>query len=219
MTYKKTQELAIKFAKEVDYIPVKPVYFGDDERFDAQRVKLEEYFYELYPALRRVLSEIEGDILALRTTGIDDGVLKTLGKVFHTLNDFVKRTTTENPYITIEKISEWLNDRNNKAVIDNLNFIIERFLAKNKPEINTHKGVSHLTVNGLKNLIKQIEKANAYMQANPLLPDPRNAITAPPPKKLMNEETSSIRPTPADPYQDTEEDIYEAIQTVKSLSK
>jgi hypothetical protein len=217
MTYHKIQQLAVKFADRADNIVHKPVYLGDDEKFHLQRTRLEDFFYDVYQGLRRALNEMEGDMLALKEAKMEPSTLTVLGRVFHQLNELTKQATPENPYLAVSKLAEWLDNKHNKSIVENLNFIIDKFLSNKKSEINPGKGVKHLTIKGLKNAVKEIEKAKAYMVANPMLPDPRDAITVPPPK-LLSEQTSVSAPPPANHSKETVPGIYEAIQKLKQIS-
>jgi hypothetical protein len=217
MSYYKIQELAFKFADRADSITHKPIYLGDDDKFHAQRARLEEFFFDFYQGLRRSLNEIEGDILSLKEAKMDPSVLKVLGQVFHQLNDITRQANPENPYLTVKKLLEWLNSKTNKSIIDNLQFIITNFLRNRKLDIKTNKRVSDLTINGLNNTIKEIEKAKMYMDAFPMLPDPRDAITVPPPKLLSEQTSVSSLPAP-DHNKETMPDVYEALKNLKQIS-
>lgn len=217
MTHHKVQQLSLKYADKVEHLGTKPVYVGDDERFHAQRVRLEDFFYDFYQGLRKALSEVEGDLLALKEKSLEPSVLKMLGRVFRQIADLTKEASPENPYMAVNKLSDWLNNKNNKVIVDNLNFIIQKFLEENKVSFSPNKGLTNLSVNGLKNLVKEIEKAKAYVDANPMLPDPREAITVPPPK-LMSEQTSISEPPSPDHNKETVPGVYKAIQNLKEIS-
>lgn len=187
MSYCKIQKLADKFADRPETIGFRPIYLGDDENIHNQRLRLEEMFHDLYQGFRSSLNEIEGDILALKVMGLDSDTLKAMGKVVHDINHLVKQLNPENPYIVINQLYAWINDRNNKSILDNLDFITKAFVKKQQ-NFSLSKGVGTLKVNGLSNLVNKINEAKAYADQNPLLPDPRELATVPPPGKAKKEE-------------------------------
>lgn len=217
MSYLKVQQLAVKFADRAETIGFKPIYLGDDEKFHLQRERLDEFFHQFYLSLRSALSEIEGDILALKQLNADSGVISMLSRVFHQVNDIVRHSSNTTPYDAVNALSNWLNDKSNKSIIDNLNFITSKILEKNKVDFMPGAGITSLKINGLTNLVKQINKAKEYVDSNPMLPDPRDAITVPPPGKLKNEQTSVSLLPKSDPNRETLPEMYKAIQNKKRL--
>jgi len=196
----------------------KPIYLGDDEKFEAQRKRLEDFFFDFYQGLRKSLNEIEGDLSVLKELKADIGTIKMLGRVFHQVNDLAKKATPERPYLAVEELNKWLNDKNNKSIIDNLNFIIDAIISKQKPKNDKNFiPTAILGIKGLKNLVKEIEKAKIYMDKNPMLPDPREMPTVTPPK-LINEQTSiSSKPAKNDKAE-TLPDPYKLLDSLKEFN-
>lgn len=214
MTYLKTQELAYKFADKVEYIePAPPLYISDDDNYHYQRVRLEDFFHDLYSNLRASLTEVEGDLAVLRLKRVEPGVLKMLGRVFHQISDLTKQVNPQDPYKAVSALSEWFNDSNNKAIVENLNFIIKEFLKQNK--FNGGTKIKDVSANGLTNLMNVIQKSQDYMANNPMLPNPREAITAPPPA-LINETTKVTSQPPPDHNKETVPGFNQAIKDVSA---
>lgn len=171
MTNKKVQELADKFANK------------HNEAWQAQRETLESFYYDTSKFFRTIINEMDGDLLTLKQMNIDLGVQKMLGKVFHDFVELYKEINPAHPYIGIQNIIDWAGSKQNKILFENLNFLFNEYLRKDKVEFEQSPSLKHPKVNSIKKLTNALPELKKFMVEHPLLPDPRQVSTVPPPMK------------------------------------
>lgn len=198
MSHKKVQELAKKYAERL---------MSAEERnkeFHIQRTKMWHFYMFFYRRLRAILGDMEGDIRSLKEKGFDHKMLKMFIKARQDLIELLKSVDKERPYIMAEKFVNYVLNRPNSIVLENLDFLIQHHLEMNR--IDTPTGallgqVSSNSIGALQELAKQVKE---FMAHNPSIPIPGGSQ---PPTSMELPQGSPIPHMPALPEQLTNLEI------------
>ena len=174
MSYTKLLELEQRFSKKI-------AQSNDNIRFQEQRDRLSKFYHKLVRELNSIVSEMEGDIVALKARGLDPNTIKVFRDFRGHIINLIKNIDPEKPYEGTLKLIAWMHERMNKATLDNLNFIIQEHLKNNQVEFQPASFLSHVRVDSLSKIKNLLKSAHDYIEDNPLLPDPRDIPTVPPP--------------------------------------
>jgi hypothetical protein len=169
MSHKKVQQLAIKFAEG-----------SLNEQYQAQRAKLEQFSETFLRKLRAALNELEGDLSTLKHREFDKTQWKELGLFWRTCIELYKKIDEKNPYAGVQSFIDLIKSKSDWLV--KIIPSIRKHLKATEVDFGPSKVLRQARADGLKELILLIENSGQYMRKNPLLPDPRNAPTVPPPK-------------------------------------
>lgn len=154
MSHKKIVELSKKFAE-----------LNINEKFNAQREKMSIFSDEFYASFRRILNEMEGDIMSLKYKGFEISTLKQFNGIFHNLLNISKEITSDNPYHAAKKLNEFLSD---KMVLNNLKKIIS-LIKETLQSDNFGENLPGLKIDSINKIAKLNEFVKNYMANNPLL--------------------------------------------------
>ena len=178
MTTQRLIQLADKFADKTEYTqildpnPKTPSKSDLDQKFQFQRsqfFKLAEMFRD---KLRSVINEMDGDYVALKERDFDPKMLKLFGQVKWHLIEIYKKISEDKPYQSAEKLIEYVNSRHTRAVIDNLEFLIQHHLQQTAVSFTPSQHMENLKVKSLQHLIDLANGLKLFMEKNPLLPEP-----------------------------------------------
>lgn len=175
MTHKKVIELANKFANQ------------HNKEWQAQRERLETFYYDTSKFFKALINEMNGDLLVLKHKDIHPDVIKTFGDTIHKLLSLYLDIDPEHPYAGIEKLINWADNKQTKVLLENLEFLIKEYLFRGKSEFEQTPNMKHPQVQSIKKLLAIVPKLRAFMNAHPMLPDPRSVSTVPPPMKIDKE--------------------------------
>lgn len=183
MTSKKVFELGEKFAQQAEKM-------NDNAKYQAQRERIDKFSHKLLGELKAINNEMGGDYLALKEKQLDPKVLEVLRKTRLQLIEKVKDIDPLHPYEGTNHLINWADSRIIKSTLDNLNFIIHSFLNNNQDDFKPSSMVKPLRIDSIKKLQNLLKAARIYMNENPLLRDPRNQSTVPPPvlRNVKNDE-------------------------------
>jgi hypothetical protein len=196
MSYKKVLEVAKKFADAQEAQNL-------NQKFQEQRVRTNHFFDVFIKQFSESVSLIESDIHTLKLKGFDNDTLKIMAKLLSNLQDYRKHlynkdreTGTFDIYPRVQKISNYVLDRNNLAIIDNLEFLTQHFMKNNQVDFLPSKLLTQSKLNGLKLLKRTVLAAKEYMDKNPLLSAPGSN----PPPMIMepNQFGDEIKAGPTD---------------------
>jgi len=180
MSHRKVLELAKKFAEK-----------SLNEQHQQQREKLEEFSYNFTDKMRAILNEMAGDLLTLKEKGYDRTQWKQLGNLYQRLIDARKDFDHNKPYVSSERIINFIFSKEIFNIIQALHSSIQKHLKENEVDFGASKTLGQARVDSLQKLIKLMHSAKDYIKMNPLLPDIREMQTIPPPPKAPD---SSYKP-------------------------
>lgn len=173
-----------------------------NELFNQQRNRLSHFSHDLYMKLRIILNEMEYDLKILKDQNFDKEMWKLFSKMWVELVSILKEFKEEKPYLTAEKLINYVNNKNNKAIIDNLDFIIKKHLKSYLSDIKFGPTLQPVQVRSLHLLKSFVEKIQSYVKSNPLLPVPSEAPIEEP--EILNKDKEEFLPVNID----TEEETY-----------
>lgn len=173
MSHQKVLELAKKFAEK-----------SLNEQYQQQRDRLEEFAYDFTDKLRAILNEMTGDLATLREKGYDKTYWKQLANLYQRLIDMRKEFDYHRPYVSAEKIYNFIFSKDMFLIIQTLHSSIQKYLKENEVDFRPSGGLKQARVDSLRKLITLMHDANSYMKKNPMLPDAREMPTVPPPPKV-----------------------------------
>lgn len=169
MSHKKVQQLANKLATG-----------SLNEQYQEQRVKLEKFSETFLRQLRAALNELEGDLFTLKHREFDRTQWKELGLFWRTCIELYKQIDESKPYEGVQKFVDLIKSKSDWLV--KIIPAIRKHLKATEVDIAPSKTLRQARADGLKTLILLIENSGQYVRKNPLLPDPRGALTVRPPK-------------------------------------
>lgn len=189
MTYVKLIELEEKFSKKI-------AQNDEESGLQDQRSKLSKFYHKFTRELYSLINEMDGDALVLKEKGLSPDLLKMFNGIKGHITSAVKQINPYIPYDGAMNLIEWANQKETKATLNNLNFIIQEFLKTNEVEFKVGPHLNQVRVESitkLKNILKNIHE---YIKENPLS-DSKELPTVPPPARRMREdEETVILPSP-----------------------
>lgn len=185
MTSPKVLQIMKKYADEGNQPTV--MLEQSEGRFTHQRKRLEEFAHHLQTKLRVVLTEMEHDISVLKMRGFDKNMWKLLVEVWQHLEGIYKSFHQDRPYETANKIVNYLNDRNTRAIIENLDFLGQHHVKKTNVDFAPTPNFINPEIRSLKLLMTLSSYLENYVKENPLVEKPKspfmNPIITPMPPK------------------------------------
>lgn len=152
-------------------------------KYQTQRDMLAKFYNFFHNRLRATIGRMESDLGTLKERNFDKSMWSLLARLYKHLESIYARVSQEKPYSAAQELVDYVNDRQRRAVIDNLDFLARHHLESTKPETSTPlpstvKQVGEAESLGmLSSLADQIKE---HMEKNPLIVEP---ITTPPPAK------------------------------------
>lgn len=180
MSYEKVLEVAKKFADAQETQ-------NQNKKFQEQRKRLNVFFDTFFREFSITVNTIEGDIHTLKLKDFDRDTLRIMSKLFNNLVEYRKFLSNKNAdlqitdvYPKINKIVNYVLDRNNLAIIDNLEFLTQHFMKSNQIDFQPTQSLVQSKLHGLKSLKRMALNARLYMDKNPLIINPGSV----PPEQL-----------------------------------
>lgn len=155
MTRKLLETLAKKFA---------------NDRFDAKnKEKLESFYYDQVNQLKTIIGEMSGDLLLIKEKGLPIDIRHLFGKIYQQIIALYKEIDPENPYAGTLNLIKWIETKHNKDLLDNLDYLIKKYLNKN--ELNFHskeilRQPTTTSINKFMQITKQLKK---FIISNPVI--------------------------------------------------
>jgi hypothetical protein len=174
MTSPKVLQLMKKYADEGNQPTV--MLEQSEGRFTHQRKKLEEFSHHLQTKLRVVISEMEHDISVLKMRDFDKNMWKLLVGVWQHLESIYKTFHQDRPYDTAKKIIDYTNDRNTRAIIENLDFLGKDHVKKTNVDFAPTPNFINPEIRSLKLLLTLSNYVENYIKENPLMEKVKNPM-------------------------------------------
>lgn len=189
MDYTKLFQLEEKFIKKI-------AANKQNVLFSEQRDRLSKFYHKLISGLNAVANEMDGDYFALKELGLDKETLNVFKNFRANIIELAKQIVPERPYDGTMDLIRWLNDRTNKSIMDNLNFISKEFLKKNQVKFEPTSYLKPVRVESFNKLKHLLKEADQFISEHPMLPDPRMQSTVPPPRlhNVKDEEPITLGP-------------------------
>lgn len=181
MSYKKILQLADKFAEK-----------SQNEQFQEQRAMLEKFSDEYLNTLKSILGEMEGDLLTLKEKGFPRAKWKEFGLFWKELVEIYKSYDESQPYEGAKKLLLFVASKSKESFIRTLNAEVHKFLKEKEVDFGAGADLSQSEVNSLRRLWDFSNRTAKTMVSNPLLPDPRELITTPPPRVLFDRNKETV---------------------------
>lgn len=190
MNYTKTHRL-IALANELkDKLEKTKVLEGGkpnlNELFEAQR----EFGRDFAGKLRTILHELEGDVFTLKQRRFDPNIMQILFKVKGDLEHILLSIKDSRPHEAGWMLVDYVNDRNTKATLDNLDFLAQHHLKNTQEKIPAIPTFKHPEINFFQKLRALANEVKSYMESNPPLPIPGS--TSPPPQEHLGVQHPSV---------------------------
>lgn len=171
MSHKQVLKTAIKFAQK------------QNEQFKAQREKLEKFSDAFMKKFRTIITEMEGELFVLKQKNFNIDQWKKMSQLWRQLIEIYKKFDDDHPYNGAKELVNFISDRSISDMIAKLNNNIQKHLKENKIEFGKSSMLKQVKINSLRNIVIFASNTESYMNKNILLPDPRDVITLPPPRK------------------------------------
>lgn len=181
MTSPKIAQLMEKYADEGNQPTV--VFEQSEGRFTHQRKRLEEFSHKLHTKLGVIVNEMEHDIGVLKMRDFNKEMWRLLVQVWQHLEGIYKTFKQDKPYETANKIISYLNDRNTRAVIENLDFLGQDHLKKTNVSFTPAPNFINPEIRSLKLLVNFSKYLENYLKENPLIEKTKSPFITPMPPK------------------------------------
>lgn len=149
-----------------------------NKRFEAQR----EFSRQFDKQLRALIGELSGDLYTLKERKFDPNMWKLAVKIRSGLETILTEIRENNPHEMGWKFVDYVLDKPNSDILDNLNFLVQHHLDNTKP--TTIKPlpsiIKHVEINSFKHIKALAQEIKNYMEKNPPMPVP--ASNPPPPE-------------------------------------
>jgi hypothetical protein len=163
MSNKLIQKLANKFVG---------THFEAD-KLEKQKEVFESFYYDNVAELKAILNEMSGDLWILKEKNLPLDLRQLLGKIFQQVLDLYKDINPKEPYSGTLNLVNWANSKTNKAILENLNFLIQKHLEKNEINFYGTDSLKQARVSSIARLLEVVPKLKQFMLDNPSLEDIR----------------------------------------------
>jgi hypothetical protein len=194
MSYNRVQQVARKFAEN-----------NLNDQYQAQRERIELFSDNLLRKLRASLNELEGDLFVLKEKKFDKTSWKELGQFWRDLIEIYKKIDEKRPYDGVGKLVNYIKSK--KDWLLKIIPAIRKHLKENEVDFGPSKTLIQARADGLKKVILLVEEMGQYVKKNPLLADPREMKTVPPPPRGALEVIPDPEFKPVGPDQGTKVDV------------
>ena len=150
MPKSKLMQLLVKYADEKG-TALPP---GNIHPVSQKAEKDEDFYYDLQMMLRATINELEGDVSILKSRKFDPEMHKLLVSVWRRLEDFYKMLKPSDPWRAAREALSYLENRHNKSVIENLDFLATHHVSKTNVDFTPNKFMVNPEVRSLKLLHK-----------------------------------------------------------------
>jgi hypothetical protein len=142
-----------------------------DEKLKQQKDRLEEFYYDTTGALKNIVNELAGDLFILKEKGFNPELRQLLIKIYQQIIDLYKDIDPRDPYPGTLNLINWANAKQNKAILENLEFLIENHLKKHEVSFYGKDNLKQPKVFSISKFCQLIPKLKKYIQDNPMLMD------------------------------------------------
>lgn len=155
MSYKRIIELANKFA--------------DDSSYQNQELKNKLTYFqnEFSTKFNSIITEMDGDLASLKIMNFDKNIFKIFTKLWNNLLEFNNKLSGENKLNTINEIIDFVTSKQTMSMVDNLEFLINHFLEKNKIDTSGTAILSNINVQSLHKLLNLILESKDFIKNHP----------------------------------------------------
>jgi hypothetical protein len=183
MSYKKIFKLAEKFEQKLSLART-------DARlpFDRERETLDYFSLELSKRLVGLISEMGGDIRVLKERKLPKEIISLSVEVYKNLLSIYHSISDANPFLAGEALVNYANDRKNKTILDNLQFLIPQYLKKTELNVSLFQPVR---VESFEKISKIAYWAQVFMVMAHEPPSSKKTF-APPPKNPVNDVETKV---------------------------
>lgn len=150
----------------------KTVIKNENAKFEQQRTRLSQFSHDLSLKMRILLGEMESDLKVLKLQNFDYDAWKGFVTLWNRIVHISKELNMEKPYLMAKKLVSFVKNKQTVNIIENLEFLIEHHLKKNKVEFLPNKHLKPLQIKSLKLLKELSNNIQIYIEKNPLLPVP-----------------------------------------------
>lgn len=171
MSSKSVINLARKFANK---------YFNDKVKLAKYQQSMEDFYFETTGFLRTVLGEMEGDLIVLKNKNIDKNLYILLAKARNKISEFSLEIDPKNPYLGIQALINWADNRNNKAVLENLDFLLKHYSNISNIEFIPITNVTQAKTDSVENFLILIKALKNHLANNPMMPSEQDLIKGKP---------------------------------------
>jgi len=166
MKYEKVFEMAEKFAQLSD----KTVHqFSSNIEFQAQRDMLEQFSSKLIREMKVGIGEMGNEINTLKERNFDSKMLELFIKLYYGLIKIYKEIDKTKPYIAGEKFVEYVLERPNSSIINNLDFLAKLHLKQTNVDYKPSKVLTHPEIRSLDLFKKLAVEARYFINEHPLV--------------------------------------------------
>jgi hypothetical protein len=166
MKYQKVLDMATKFAD----LSNKTVHqFSTNIEFQAQRDMLEQFSSKLIREMKVAIGEMGNEINTLKERNFDSKMLELFIKVYYRLISIYKEIDKTKPYIAGEKFVEYVLERPNSYVINNLDFLAKLHLKQTNVDYKPSKVLTHPEIRSLDLIKKLATEARFFINEHPLV--------------------------------------------------
>jgi hypothetical protein len=171
MKYQKILDMVEKFvvlAQVKTVIVNNPISGHDtvDKAYEERQHKLQEFSNLFKRNLTAVINEMSGDMITLKERGFDHKMMSLLAKVQHDLIEINKEIEDINPYIAAQKLVNFVSERPNKPIIDNLEFLATHHLKQTNEGINLSKYLGYPRFHSIETLRALATQLHLYIEKN-----------------------------------------------------
>jgi hypothetical protein len=184
MTSPKTLQLialAEEMSNKMDKTVILDNKINPNIAFEAQR----EFARQFKRKLRALIGELSGDLFTLKERQFDANMWRLAVKVKDELEKIWMEIKENNPHMMGWKFVDYVMDKPNRDIIDNLDFLAHHHLENTQPEAMKPLPIAmkHTEVNSFKHLKEFAQETKDYMEKNPPLSIPGSG---PPPPREPN---------------------------------
>jgi formate dehydrogenase maturation protein FdhE len=174
----KVLQLMKKYADEVNQPTV--LLENSKNHYLHEQMRLNEFSHSFEMKLKIIISELEHDISTLKERKFDKEMLKLLVEVWNNITNISLSLSKNSPYISANKLIDYVNSKRTKDIIDNLDFLAQHHLKGTNESFIQNMGMKNPEIKGLKFLLNLVSYLENYMKENPLLekvkPDPKKEV-------------------------------------------
>lgn len=172
MSYQKVLDLAQKFATTTYQTTTLP----EDLKFQAQRELIADFYQSLYHKLSVIISQLGGEFFVLKERKFDHKMLKLLAKVHHDLATFLQNIDSARPYVMAEKLIQYVLNKPNGPVLDNLDFLAKHHIAQTNETFEAGPILSHPKMHSFSELKTFAKQLQTFIAENPLIEAPTQSV-------------------------------------------
>jgi hypothetical protein len=138
-------------------------------RFKHQQKKIAEFAHNFQTKFRVLIIEMEHDLSTLRLKKFNKEIWKMMAQVWENLVNIYKTFHQDKPYEAAAKLVEYVNTKQTKDIIDNIDFLAQHHMKKTPVKFTPMSVLNIPEIKSLKLLTSLSEYLQNYMKENSLL--------------------------------------------------